>query len=538
MRRLHALLWPAGVAIGLAAEATQYRWDDPGQWVPDLLVGWVFVACGLVAWARRPESRSGALMVATGFAWFLPNFASAGNGFASDAVSNTLFWHRGPLVQLLLTYPTGRTSSHLTRSAIVVAYASAIVYPVWHNEIATILLAVSLVVIVAWRYRRSTGPLRRARLLVLWATAASVVVLAGEALVRLSTPANFNEPMLIVYEATLSSIALVLTIGLLTTSWERASVTDLVVQLSEARSRTLRDELARALGDPSLDVGYWLAQERRFVDARGQAILLPAPASDRSFTEIERDGQPIAVLVHDPAVSADPGLMEAVSSAAKLGAANAQLQAGVRARQAEIRESRQRIVLAADGERIRLERRIHQGPERRLQELEETLDSARRSADGQTGERIDQARSQLAKTQDDVRRLARGIHPRELTERGLAGALDSLVEVLTVPADLAVHGGPFPADVEACAYFVCSESLANVAKYARASTVIVRVSRDGDSVTVTVEDDGVGGADPATGSGLRGLADRVETLGGSLLIESRHATGTRVSAVIPVGNSP
>ena len=285
---------------------------------------------------------------------------------------------------------------------------------------------------------------------------------------------------------------------------------------------------------PAYKSGTGSPRAAGFVDAEGRPIRLPDPGSDRSTTMIERDGQPMAVLVHDPAVLGDPGLIDAVGSAAKLAAANARLQAEVRARLVEIRASRQRILEAGDEERGRLERRLHGGAERKLGEVADTLGVAGGFAvSGVTRERIVQSERQLARTQEELRRLARGIHPRALSEQGLAGALAMLAEDSMVPMDLAVAAIGLPPNVEACAYFVCSEALANVAKYASASKITISVSSSQDLITVRVRDDGVGGADAGRGTGLRGLRDRVETLGGTLTVDSPPGGGTSLIAVIP-----
>jgi signal transduction histidine kinase len=250
---------------------------------------------------------------------------------------------------------------------------------------------------------------------------------------------------------------------------------------------------------------------------------------------VERDGQPLVVLVHDPAVLGDPGLVEAVSSAAGLAAANARLQAEVRARVAEIAASRRRIVEAGDEERGRLERRLREGAQRRLGELAQTLRLVRQSAAGQgTAERIARAELQLARTQEDLDRLARGLHPRQLSGQGLEAALAALAGDFPLRVDLAVPVTATSPAVAACVYFVCSEALANVAKHASASAVQISVRPRPGAIRVEVADDGAGGADPR-GPGIRGLADRVETLGGTLTLASAPGRGTRLTAVIPDG---
>jgi signal transduction histidine kinase len=476
-------------------------------------------------------------MAATGFTWFLWNFTKVDMAALAWAASQLVYLHRGPLVQLVLTYPSGRASSRLARAAVVVGYAAAVITPVWRSEVATILLTALLLAVCARDYVRAVGRARRARRAALQAVAGLSVVLVGTAAARLLLPAGeVSGPSLLVYEATLCVLAGWLLAGLLLAPWDRAAVTDLVVELGEARTGTLRGQLARALGDPSLEIGYWLADTGAFVDAEGRLLLLPDPGSGRSVTVVERDGQPVAVLVHDPAVLADPGLLEAVSSAAQLAASHARLQAEVQARVLELEASRRRILAARDDQRRRLEHRLHEGAERRLGQLAETLRRSRGSASGQqTRDQVARAEAQLAATLAELRRLAHGLHPGVLSEQGLEGALAALANDFPIPVQVTVAGDQVPSSVAVVAYFVCAEALANVAKHASASRVAVSVmARDG-RVIVEIEDDGVGGADPGRGSGLRGLADRVETVGGTLQVASVPGHGTRLAAEIPLG---
>ena len=536
MRRLGLVLLAGGV-VGLTAEWVGFGWDDPRHWIPDLAVGWTFIGSGLIASRRRPESRTGPLMAATGFAWFLGNFAQVGVAAVAWAAGHMVYLHRGPLVQLVLTYPSGRPGSRLVRGAVAVGYAVAVITPIWRSAGATILLAGLLVAVCARDYVRAVGPFRRARLMAVQAAAGLSLVLAGTAAARLLLPPEeVSGPSLLVYEVALCVLAVTLLAGLLVAPWQRAVVTDLVVELGEARSGTLRGELSQALGDPSLEVGYWLPDRAVFVDAEGRVLSLPGPGSGRSVTTVEREGQPVAVLVHDPAVLEDRGLLEAVTSAARLAAANARLQAEVRARVVELAASRRRILAARDEERRRLERRLHDGAEARLEELAATLRRGRRSASGErTRDQLARAEDQLTRTLEELRRLGHGLHPRVLSEHGLADALAALAKDLPLPVDINVASTRLPQRVAVAAYFVCAEALANITKHAAAAHVAVAVTVGDGRVRVEIADDGVGGADPAHGSGLRGLADRVETLGGTLRVESVPGRGTRLAAEIPLG---
>jgi signal transduction histidine kinase len=525
----------AGLALGISAEVVAFEWSDPEHWVPDLVTGWTLIACGLVAWTRRPQSRMGGLLAASGFTWFLGNFLAVG-GVAGWVARQTVYLHRGPLFQAVIAYPSGRASSKIARTAIIVFYAVAILPAVWSNEPASIVLAALLVAVTATGYVRSVGPDRRARFIALRSAAGLGVVIAVGAIARLIlSESEVGTVALLAYQATLCAVAVGLTAALLSASWERSVVTDLVVELGEVRSGTLRGELARALGDPSLEVGYWDPDLQAFADAEGRRLTLPGPGSDRAVTIVEREQLPIAVLVHDPAVLQDPGLKEAVTSAARLAASNVRLQAEVRTRVGELEASRRRLLEAGDEERRRLERRLHDGAERRLQDLADVLRRGRASSDdGETRLRIARAHQQLTVTLEDLNLLARGLHPRALSEHGLEHALTRFVEMFPIPVQLRIGRDRLPPDAELVAYFVCSEALANVAKHAAASRAIVSVTTDDRRALIEVEDDGVGGADVSDGTGLRNLIDRVQTLGGTIVMESPRGGGTRLAAEIPI----
>jgi signal transduction histidine kinase len=344
-----------------------------------------------------------------------------------------------------------------------------------------------------------------------------------------------KEETVLAYDAALCMLAIGLLVGLIHAPWERPAVTDLVVELGEERSGSLRDALARSLGDPTLEVGYPLPDGGGYVDASGRSLEVPRRGSDRGVTRLKRDGREVAVLLHDPAVLDDPALLGGIGAAARLAALNAGLQADVRAQVAEVQASRRRLLAAGDEERRRLEQRLDEGAARRLASLADVLARARSRAGVDGRARIERAQDQLERTRVDLRELAGGLHPRELVEDGLAAALVALAERSPIPVELTVPTQRLPTDVEAAVYFVCSEALANVAKYASAAHAVAAVVvRDG-VVRVEVTDDGVGGADPAGGTGLRGLSDRIEALGGEFRITSSPEWGTRIAAELFLG---
>jgi signal transduction histidine kinase len=325
-------------------------------------------------------------------------------------------------------------------------------------------------------------------------------------------------------------------IGLLDARLARSSAASLFVELSaEPAPADLRDALARALRDPSLTLAYWLPDFRTFVDLDGRPLEVPVK-DGRATTLIERDGGQVAALVHDPALLDEPELLDSVTAAAGLALENARLHAELKARLEELRGSRARVLAAGQSERQRLERNLHDGAQQRLialslelSRLEEQLGD-----DPDASARLEAARHEIAASLEELREVARGLHPAVVSGHGLGVALEQLVAHAAVPVRLTVNiGSRLPEALEVAAYYLVSECLANVAKYARASSASVEVTRRLADVVVEIADDGVGGADESRGSGLRGLADRVEALGGRLRVWSPIGSGTRVRAEIP-----
>ena len=259
-----------------------------------------------------------------------------------------------------------------------------------------------------------------------------------------------------------------------------------------------------------------------------------APAGRGSTPIVRDDGEVLAVLIHDPALLAeDPGLVEAVGSVARMALENERLSAQVRAQLEEVRASRERIVEAADAERRRVERDLHDGAQQRLTALAIRLQTSRSDVP-EAAALLDEATGELQAAIAEVRDLARGVHPTILTELGLAAAVDALAERAPIRVDVDIPDGRMPDPVEATAYFVVAEALTNVARYAEATSAQVRATEDGERLVVTVTDDGRGGADPTRGSGLRGLADRVAAARGLLDVVSQPGAGTTVRVELPL----
>jgi signal transduction histidine kinase len=298
----------------------------------------------------------------------------------------------------------------------------------------------------------------------------------------------------------------------------------------------VREMLAESLGDRSLAVAYWLPDRQIFVDERGSRVELPDPGSGRAWTSVDRGGRRVAAIVHDADLDAGPELVQAAAAGAALALDNEQLKADLRARLEELRASRVRIVDAGDAARRRIERDLHDGAQQQLVALALDLRmlKARVHGDGDAAALVERANSKLAAALEELRELARGIHPAILTDRGFAPAVQALTRRMSIPIDCDVWvEARLPAAVEAAAYYVVAESLTNVVKYSEAGKAAVRAWEHDGVVEVEVSDDGIGGADPSAGSGLRGLADRLGAVDGKLSIESPRGAGTKVRATIP-----
>jgi signal transduction histidine kinase len=298
----------------------------------------------------------------------------------------------------------------------------------------------------------------------------------------------------------------------------------------------VREMLAESLGDHTVSVAYWLPDRERFVDEVGRPVELPAPGSGRAWTAVERDGRRVAAIIHDAALDTSPELVQAAAAASSLAIDNERLKADLSARVEELRISRLRIVEAGYAARRRVERDLHDGAQQELVSLALDLRMLKaRLDDPDAAPLIDALSERLNAALEQLRELARGIHPAMLVEHGLTPAIAALAERATLPVAVDVGvSDRLPAPVETAAYFVVAEALTNVARHAQAHSARVSIVRAGDELTVEVSDNGVGGADLAAGSGLSGLQDRLAAIGGTLRLVSPVGAGTHLRATIPV----
>jgi signal transduction histidine kinase len=563
-QRMFLALAGAGLAFGLVVAwltlASDHVEDRGFEAALGLLVGWSFIGTGLYAWWVRPENRTGLLMAAVGFAWFATGVSASDNdlvftiGIALDGVFGALLGH------LLIAFPTGRLATRAERLLVTGIYLTVTVLQlpallfedtdeprnllmVESNQdlsdlldalqfaVAFALIVASLVIIA--RRRAQVAPAQRPVLApVLWTGGATLAALTvALTFDAVGSPKEGLERLSLALFATVPFGFLVG--GLRTRLAHGAAVSKLIARLGQVPGEeALRTALAEALGDPSLRLAYWLPDAERFVDAAGR----PFPMPERGWTAVELHGRRVAAIVHDPALDEEPQLVRTAGAAAALALENQRLSAELRARIEDLRASRARIVEAGDAERHRLERDLHDGAQSRLVALAMKLRMARRRAEDRPDVTaiLDESSVELQASLDELRELARGIHPAVLTDRGLGPALEMLASRAPVPVDVAGDVDDLPPAVATAVYFVVSEGLTNVAKYARARHATVTVSRDDNRVVAEVADDGVGGADLARGSGLRGLVDRVAALDGSLELHSPPESGTRLRAEFPL----
>ena len=546
-----------------------------GAWAAvALVVGWGFIGAGLFAWDRRPNNSVGSLMVATGFAWLL-GLISASNVsvlFTAGAIVSSIYIVTA--LHMLLAAPYGRGLSRGDRRIVIVGYLLVTIglVPMYlfldpakdgcdgcpenailieHNEsivgvwsalvnlVGIGVLAAVLISLVR-RWRRATRPERRLYAPVYAAGVALMIAVIGQ----LAAQTAGSEGTAVDVLFLISVIPLALVPYLFLASFVHArmaqggAVGELMSKLSAApRGGQLRDALADALEDPSLELLFWLPERGRYVDARGRDYDLPEDDPARAVTKVERDGECVAAIVHDPTLPQMSGHVEAVGAAAALALDNERLDAALRAKIGELRASRERMLQIGLEERRRLERDLHDGAQQRLVSMALNIRLARAKLNEDplaAEELLAGAGSELDSALAELRELARGIHPAVLTDRGLPTALETLASRAPVPVELGeLPDERLPEAVELAAYFVVSEALTNVAKYSEASHATVQVERDNGRVVVEVADDGIGGADPGRGTGLRGLADRLAVLEGRLDVESPRGRGTTITARIP-----
>jgi signal transduction histidine kinase len=578
------------VAFGLGSEAVAAHYGQSTTYAGvfgwaaglELVASWALIAAGLAMWQLRPGV-TGPLTLAAGFAWFAPDWTGWDGGptlLRSIGMVTVGIW-LALLVHAVLAFPYRRLRSAPSRVLVVSIYAETVIVALaralfrdpfddpncwsnctvnsnsflvhshpslaraltWFDLRFAIVFAFAFIAVAVWRLAKTTRPARRVLAPVLGAGAAVTILHAAYATVLLRTPledphATTFKTLFIGECLAVATVAFALGWTLIRARQTRQAVERLAVELAEIRRPGgLQSALARATRDHTLRIVYRLRSAERYVNSDGRATPKPSPSSDRAMTTIVRHGRPIALIEHDPALLAET-FQDQIGSATRLAVENERLQAEALAQLIELRQSRARIVQAGDEIRRRLERDLHDGAQQRLVALSFAL----RLAAGKLGldpdprvvRPLDDAEKALAELLGAIRGVANGLFPATLLASGLAYAVEELGELAPIRIDIeTVPVHRLPADVEAAAYSVIREAVENAALHANASTVAVNAVCRPDAVVVQTADDGIGGADPAQGIGLREIADRVGALGGKLRIDSPRGGGTRILAEIP-----
>jgi signal transduction histidine kinase len=510
--------------------------DVRGAWAAvAIFVGWGWIGTGLFTWSLRPDSSVGPLMTATGFFWFVSLMGASNLPalFIASAVLSSVYFVTA--IHMLLTASHSQGLSRGDRRIIIVGYILVTVgtlplalffdpseqcencppnpilvaddqtfFNIWNTLISLIGLAVIVAVLrsLVLRWRRATRPERRLYAPVYAAGVALMIAVIAQ--LGLQTSGSEGTALDIVFIVGVIPFGLVpylfLASFVRTRMAQGGAVGELMARLSDAsRAGGLRDALADALDDPSLELVYWLPEGQRYVDFRGREYTIPEDDEHRAVHYVDRDGDCVAAIIYDATLRGAEPHVQAVGGAASLALHSERLDAELRAKIDELRGSRERMLRIGLEERRRLERDLHDGAQQRLVSMALNIRLAR------------------AKLNEDP--LA--------ADQLLESAGHEPVELAELPEER------LPEAVELAAYFVVAEALTNVAKYANASHATVEMTRENGRLVVEVADDGIGGADPENGTGLRGLADRIAVLEGRLEIDSERGKGTTVRARIP-----
>ena len=577
-------LWDAlflvALALNLVADWPSFRDGDWGALAPTL-TGLAFVVAGQMARYRRPDSNVGPLLLLSASLWPLGSLYKW-PGSLTAILGNTtglLFWlWIPPLVYLVLSFPNERIERRRDRFVFWFSLVPTVVMPLVlaplrdltlgcpdcrENPLLVssqpeliaaavpVTLVISIVLIgmivarVAAKWRRATTPGRRQLVPVAVTAALSLAAtLVAVLLVEYIPVARENSRS--VFRVAWAFVGIVpfgFLSGLLRARARRARVGELMVELGELPTpERFQQALRDALGDPSLTAAFWVPEAKRYLTAEGSPLQLPSEGGPVVPTFLERQGQPLAVILHDRSLLDDPGLVAAATAAARLAVENERLQEEVLSQLGEVRASRLRIIQAGDDARKKLERDLHDGAQQRLVTLTmrlQILDSKLGPMDDEAQEAMTDAKVEVKAALTELRDLARGLHPMVLTEEGLGPAIKLLAERSPVPVSLAeLVDERLLAPVEIAAYFVVSEALANIAKHAHATSVSISAKLRDEILEVTITDDGIGGASILTGSGLRGLADRVHALEGTITVTSPAGEGTTITARFPADRDP
>ncbi|MEF2979126.1 sensor histidine kinase [Subtercola sp. YIM 133946] len=519
-------------------------------------VFFIWVGAGVVAWWRRPNNATGALIVFGGLAVFVGGLVNLGIPVL-DVISVVFATSvLAVAVHLLHAFPSGRLHGRLSTATVIVGYVVSIVLQaplyfvrddnaglfraiVMGQQILGLAVMVVTAGILVGRLRAADRAHRRV-LLPLFLYGSLAVLLIPLAPIILP-PLGVPSPMVGVVQLTLSAgLPIAFLLGVLTGGFARTGELDALsawLGLAGATRSAVARALASTLGDDSLRVVYWAADRSVFVDERGVAVDTAQGDRNRSWLDVRVDSRLVGAIVYDRRMIADEQLVRRAGEVLAIAVDRERLTAELLASNGELLQSRLRLVETADRERTRIAQDLHDGLQVQLVLLALEAQQIGTAPDASPGTSIasTELRQRIDEAAADLRRLVHNVLPAALVERGLSAAAEDLVDRLAIPAtlDLQVDDESLEPATTNTAYFILAEALTNAVRHSGASAVEVRLSQSHDRLSIQVADNGVGGASVESGTGLKGLIDRVDVLGGSFWIESPRHQGTRVKVELP-----
>lgn len=531
-------------------------------------IGALYVVAGLLAWWRRPANRTGALLVCGGAAWLAASLANTGVPVLIAVGTVTAVLPVSLVLHLLHAAPGGRLRGRASKASVVTGYVVGLVLqaPLWafrpepppydlvlvaaRPELAQAgyrvqqVVGAAVVAVTVWvlaRRLREYEPAQRWVLAplfgygVLAVLAVPVVADVLRPLLGLGQEASAALQLTALATVPLGFLGVVLRGGFARTGELSAFVTS--VAASSGSRRELEDAVAATLGDPSATLLHWSAEEGGYVDTTGQVVPLPPTGGARAAVHVEVGDQRLAAVLYDTRLDTDPAAVAAVGRVAAIAIDRERLAWEVSESRRALRDASSRLLTDSDGQRRRIAQDLHDGLQVSLVRLSIQAHRLAQDTHGPEGGLAARLAAEVDDAASTLRAVVHGVMPAPLVERGLAAAVQELAYDLPVRTTLDVDGVParLPARVEMTAYFCVAEALTNVIKHASASAVEVSLHLERDVLSIDVVDDGRGGARAdGPGSGLRGLRDRLDVLGGRLTVDS-GAAGTRLRAVLPCG---
>jgi len=539
------------------------------------------VGLGLFRLAHGRDQRFARLLLATAALWALASLSQS-NDDALYSIGRVAVWIAEPvLVYLVLAFPLGRlTTSAERRLAAATALLAALLYlptallapfpePSPFAACGTDCPANALAVVDGGAAVVDVmQPVRELLTVALFGAVAGLMVRRarkspprlGSALAPVAAIAVFRALVMAVYLGTragggssqiadvlgwgfllsLPAVTLAFAAGLFNQRLFAGDALEALIgrMTPHGGAAGLRESMARALRDPSLRIVYWAeGTPGRWVDESGWPVAAPEAEDGQAVTEVASEGRRVAAIVHDAELARDPPLIQAATSYALIALENERLGRELHASINDVRDSRARIVTTADGERRKIERDLHDGAQQRLVALRIKLGLLAERLDSvEEGGRVHDLEDEVDATIDEVRSFARGIYPPLLAERGLGEALRAAARGAPLPTTLDIPKlRRYPLEVESTVYFACLEALQNAAKHARGATNLWITVSQGSGLRFQVRDNGVGffSADVQEGSGMTNLRDRIDAIGGTLVVASEPGHGTTVTGMIP-----